>query len=72
MTEVVSVDDPGRRGRIVGGPRIRTDASVYRIRWNDGSSGWTPEYAFEQLDNADDDVFTDSLSTLSTSGRSGA
>ena len=58
MTEVVSVDDPGRRGWIVGGPRIRTDASVYRIRWNDDSSGWTPEYAFERLDNPDDDVFT--------------
>ena len=57
MTEVVSIDDPGRRGRIVGGPRSRTDASVYRIRWNDGSSGWTPEYAFERLDNAEDDVF---------------
>lgn len=57
MTEVVSVDDPGRRGRIVAGPRVRTDGPVYRIRWNDGSSGWTPEYAFERLDNADDDVF---------------
>lgn len=57
MTEVVSVDDPGRRGRIVAGPRVRTDGSVYRIRWNDGSSGWMPEYAFERLDNADDDVF---------------
>ena len=55
--EVVSVDDPGRRGRIVAGPRVRTDGSVYRIRWNDGSSGWTPEYAFERLDKADDDVF---------------
>lgn len=58
MTEVVSVDDPGRRGRIVKGPRVRSDGSVYRIRWNDGTSGWTPEYAFERLDTADDDVFT--------------
>ena len=56
--EVVSVDDPGRRGRIVGGPRSRTDATVYRIQWNDGLSGWTPEYAFERVDSADDDVFT--------------
>ena len=57
MTEVVSIDDPGRRGRIVAGPRDRSDGSVYRIRWNDGSHGWTPEYAFERLDNADGDVF---------------
>jgi len=57
MTEVVSVDDPGRRGRIVAGPRNRSDGAVFRIRWNDGSSGWTPEYAFERLDKADDDVF---------------
>ena len=56
--EVVSVDDPGRRGRIVGGPRIRSDAAVYRVQWNDGFSSWTPEYAFERLDSADDDVFT--------------
>ncbi len=58
MTEVVSIDDPGRRGQIVAGPRARTDGPVYRIRWNDGSSGWTPEYAFERLDNTDGDVFT--------------
>ena len=38
-------------------PRLRTDGSVYRIRWNDGSSGWTPEYAFERLDAAAADVF---------------
>ena len=56
--EVVSVDDPGRRGRIVGGPRSRTDAMVYRIQWNDGLSSWMPEYAFERVDSADDDVFT--------------
>ena len=56
--EVVSVDDPGRRGRIVGGPRIRSDAAVYRVQWNDGFSSWTPEYAFERLDGTDDDVFT--------------
>ena len=56
--EVVSIDDPGRRGKIVGGPRTRTDAIVYRVQWNDGSSSWTPEYAFERLDNIDDDVFS--------------
>lgn len=56
--EVVSADDPGRRGRIVGGPRVRTDATVYRIQWNDGLSNWTPEYAFERIDSTDDDVFT--------------
>lgn len=56
VIEVVSVDDPGRRGRIVGGPRDRTDATVYRIQWNDGFSGWTPEYAFERLENTDDNV----------------
>ncbi len=58
ITEVISVDDPGRRGRIVAGPRVRSDGQVYRIRWNDGSSGWTPEYAFERREDADDDVFT--------------
>ena len=58
MTDVVSVDDPGRRGRTVGGPRNRSDGRVYRIQWNDGTAGWTPEYAIEFLDEGDDDVFT--------------
>ncbi len=56
--EVVSIDDPGRRGRIVGAPRIRSDGRVYRVQWDDGFSSWTPEYAIERSDNIDDDVFT--------------
>ena len=58
MTEVVSVDDPGRRGRILGKPRQRTDGLVFRVRWDDGTTSWTPDYALEQLvDDADEDVF---------------
>ena len=51
------MDDPGRRGRIVGRPRERSDGLIYRIQWNDGLSSWTPEYAFELIDSTDDDVF---------------
>ena len=58
MMDVVSVDDPGRRGRTVGEPRSRSDGRVYRVQWNDGTTGWTPEYAIEFLDEGDDDVFT--------------
>ena len=57
--QVVSVDDPSRKGWIVGGPRNRSDALVYRIKWDDGLFGWTPEYAFERVDEEiHDDVFS--------------
>ena len=58
MTDVVSVDDPGRSGQIVAGPRDRSDGPVYRVRWNDGTSGWIPEYAFERRESVEDDVFS--------------
>ena len=54
---VGSIDDPGRRGTIIAGPRSRSDGCVYRIKWNDGSSGWTPEYAFESIDASGQDAF---------------
>ena len=54
---VGSKDDPGRRGTIIAGPRFRSDGRVYRIKWNDGSSGWTPEYAFESIDISGEDAF---------------
>ena len=53
----MSLDDPGLRGRIVGGPRTRSDGNVFRIQWDDGTSGWVPEYAFELLNNVSNDVF---------------
>ena len=31
MTDVVSTDDPGRRGRVLGEPRTRTDGRVFRV-----------------------------------------
>ena len=58
MTDVVSIDDPGRRGRVVGEPRNRTDGRVFRVQWNDGSTSWTPEYALEVVGEGEDDVFT--------------
>ncbi len=54
---VGSKDDPGRRGTITAGPRSRSDGDVYRIKWNDGSYGWTPEYAFESIDESGEDAF---------------
>ncbi|MCY4093967.1 MAG: SNF2-related protein [Gammaproteobacteria bacterium] len=54
---VRSKDDPGRRGTITAGPRSRSDGRVYRIQWNDASYGWTPEYAFECVDESSDDAF---------------
>ncbi len=56
--EVISKDDPGRRGQIVKGPRNRSDGTVYLIRWNDGTSGWTPDYAIEHSGGVDNDVFS--------------
>lgn len=58
MTDVRLVDDPGRRGRIIGDPRERTDGLVYKVRWNDGLTSWTPEYAIERLDDGEDDYFS--------------
>lgn len=57
MTEVVSVDDPGRRGRVIGPPRERSDGRVFQVQWNDGSKSWTPEYALENADGAEGNVF---------------
>ena len=54
---VGSKDDPGRRGTIIAGPRNRSDGNVYRIKWSDGSSGWTPEYAIESVDISGEDAF---------------
>lgn len=55
---VVSKDDAGRRGTIIDGPRRRSDAYIYRIKWNDGRPNWTPEYAFESIDESNQDAFT--------------
>ena len=57
MTEVVFADDPGRRGRVVGQPRERSDGRVFQVQWNDGSKSWTPEYALEAVDGPEGDVF---------------
>ena len=52
------MDDPGRRGQIIGDPRERTDGLVYKVRWNDGLTSWTPAYAIEQLDDGEDDYLS--------------
>ncbi len=58
-TEVYLRDDPGMRGHLTGRVRERPDGNAWFVRWNDGSSGWKPEYelVFIDDDQDDDDVF---------------
>ena len=57
--EIRSTYDPSRRGRIVRGPRPRSDGEVYFIKWFDGAQSWTVEYEFEYVEEREDnDVFT--------------
>ena len=52
--QVVSIDDPGRKGFIQQGPKSRSDGLLYRVKWNDGPISWTLESQFESLENPDD------------------
>ena len=55
--EVVSKDDPGRRGQIISGPRIRSDGKIFRVRWNDNTISSAPEYSLEVAHQESDDPF---------------
>ena len=56
--EIRSVNDPSRKGRIVRGPRNRSDGQVFLIKWYDGAQSWTVDYEFEYIDDTnEDDVF---------------
>lgn len=59
MKDVISKDDPGRRGQIIGGPRKRSDGNVFHVRWSDNSRSWVPEYSLAEANNNEsEDVFT--------------
>ena len=55
--EVVSKDDPGRRGQIIRGPRKRSDGNVFHVRWDDNTSSWVPEYLLELASEESEDAF---------------
>ena len=55
--EVVSKDDPGRRGQIIRGPRKRSDGNVFHVRWTDNTTSWAPEYSLEVVHQESEDVF---------------
>ena len=44
---VVSRHDPGLRGQVVGGPRQSPTFMKWRVQWNDGRTGWVPEYELQ-------------------------
>ena len=55
--EVVSKDDPGRRGQIISGPRKRSDGNVFHVRWTDNTTSWAPEYSLEIAHQESEDAF---------------
>ena len=55
--EVVSKDDPGRRGQIISGPRCRSDGRIFRVRWDDNTISSVPEYSLELAHQESDDPF---------------
>ena len=57
MTEVILIDDPGRRGNLTGSIRERPDGKVYQVRWHDNTTSWVPEYELEQTPTEPNDVF---------------
>ena len=55
--EVVSKDDPGRRGQIIRGPRKRSDGNIFLVRWADNRPSWAPEYSLDVASEEFDDPF---------------
>lgn len=55
--QVVSIDDPGRKGFIRQGPKPRSDGLLYRVKWNDGPASWILDSQIESLEEPDD-VYT--------------
>lgn len=52
--QIASIDDPGRNGIIVAGPRLRSDGLLYRVKWIDGQVSWTHESQIESIENPKD------------------
>lgn len=58
---VASEYDPGRRGVIICGPRIRrlsdTEYAVWRVQWADGGNNWHPWYELRPAPESPPDAF---------------
>jgi len=52
-TAVCLLDDPGRKGHLIGSPRPRSDGLWYQVRWADNTTSWQPEDALEEQEDLD-------------------
>lgn len=57
-TAVFLLDDPGRKGHVIGN-RPKSDGTRYQVRWwEDGTTSWHPKYALEKREEKDLNVFS--------------